>query len=144
MTIHFTVPGEPKGKGRPKFNHYTRTAYTPKDTEEYEQRVRAAYFAATPGNPGFEKSALCVEIVAFFGMPRNIRRDLATAMLAGDVKPTKKPDSDNILKIICDALNKFAYMDDAQVVHATVKKRWAEIPRVEVTLYDAGEVKGHE
>jgi Holliday junction resolvase RusA-like endonuclease len=55
-------------------------------------------------------------------------------MLDGIVRPTKKPDFDNIGKIICDALNKIAYDDDSQIVEANIYKVYADIPRVEVTL----------
>ena len=38
--------------------------------------------------------------------------------------PMKKPDADNIAKIVLDSLNKIAYEDDKQVVELTVIKRW--------------------
>lgn len=40
--------------------------------------------------------------------------------------PLKKPDSDNIAKIVLDSLNKIAFDDDAQVVELTVVKKWTE------------------
>ena len=36
----------------------------------------------------------------------------------------KKPDADNVAKIVLDSLNKIAYEDDKQVVELTVIKRW--------------------
>ena len=36
----------------------------------------------------------------------------------------KKPDCDNVVKIVLDSLNKIAYDDDKQVVELTVLKRW--------------------
>ena len=39
-SVSFTVLGEPTGKGRPKFNSYTRSAYTPKKTVNYETWVK--------------------------------------------------------------------------------------------------------
>lgn len=39
--------------------------------------------------------------------------------------PTCKPDFDNIIKLIADALNGKAYVDDAHIAHAVVVKRWA-------------------
>lgn len=49
--------------------------------------------------------------------------------------PTKKPDADNVSKIILDALNGLAYHDDSQVVELTVKKKFALYPRVDVVLW---------
>ena len=40
--------------------------------------------------------------------------------------PLKKPDSDNIAKIVLDSVNKIAFDDDAQVVELTVVKKWTE------------------
>ena len=34
-------------------------------------------------------------------------------MFKGEMLPTKKPDVDNIIKIILDSLNGLAYKDDA-------------------------------
>ena len=55
-------------------------------------------------------------------------------MAKGEIRPTVKPDWDNIGKIISDALNGIAYKDDAQVVSCTVEKRYSNTPCVEVWL----------
>ena len=55
-------------------------------------------------------------------------------MLGGDIRPTKKPDMDNVIKIIADALNKIAYRDDTQIVDCQVRKFYSEKPRVEVMI----------
>ena len=47
---------------------------------------------------------------------------------------TKKPDSDNIIKIVLDGLNKVAYHDDAQICKLSFEKRYSKIPRVEVKI----------
>lgn len=47
---------------------------------------------------------------------------------------TKKPDSDNIIKIVLDGLNKVAYHDDAQICKLSFEKKYSEIPRVEVKI----------
>ena len=56
-------------------------------------------------------------------------------MLNNEINVTKKPDCDNIAKIILDSLNKIAYHDDSQVVDLHVNKRYAEMPYVYVELY---------
>ena len=55
-------------------------------------------------------------------------------MLEHKIRPTKKPDWDNIGKIICDSLNKVAYRDDSVVVDAQVRKFYSENPRVDVSI----------
>ena len=56
-------------------------------------------------------------------------------MIKGNLNPIKKPDCDNVLKIIADSLNQIAYKDDAQIVESIVKKRYAEVPQTEVRIY---------
>ncbi|WP_332834903.1 RusA family crossover junction endodeoxyribonuclease [Clostridium perfringens] len=41
-------------------------------------------------------------------------------------KPTKKPDVDNIAKIILDSLNGVAYKDDSQIVDIRIIKKYTE------------------
>lgn len=55
-------------------------------------------------------------------------------MLTGEIRPTKKPDWDNIGKVVCDALNKIAYDDDSCIVDGAVHKWYSEEPRVVVEL----------
>ena len=55
-------------------------------------------------------------------------------MRTGQLRPTKRPDMDNIVKIVADSLNKVAYHDDAQVVSTTIEKWYGTIPRVEVSI----------
>lgn len=55
-------------------------------------------------------------------------------MLKGDILPTKKPDSDNIIKIILDALNGVCYHDDAQIYSINFEKKYAEIPETKIII----------
>ena len=46
----------------------------------------------------------------------------------------KKPDGDNILKVVCDALNGLAYRDDIQLAEKHIYKEYAEKARLEIVL----------
>ena len=46
-------------------------------------------------------------------------------MLENIVSPTKKPDIDNIVKVVLDAMNKFAFKDDTQIVKLEVEKLYS-------------------
>ena len=140
MTVTFKVPGEPVGKGRPRFARVGDSVktYTPRETQAYEERVRTAYRAA--GGPHMGDRALCVRITAYCPIPASVSKARRLAMARGFELPTKKPDCDNVMKVVCDALNGCAYDDDKQIVSAVVLKKYAEIPRVEIMLYDGEEV----
>ena len=58
-------------------------------------------------------------------------------MRARLLRPTLKPDYDNIAKIIADSLNGIAYRDDAQIVDGYVRKFYSDKPRVVVTIQEA-------
>ena len=61
----------------------------------------------------------------------------AQLMRERKIRPMKKPDFDNIGKIVCDSLNDIAYHDDAQIVDAQVRKFFSDDPRVVVTIQEA-------
>lgn len=121
----FEIPGEPKGKARPRFTRTGHT-YTPQKTASYENLAvlcfRQAYPNTAPIVAGVEVTAY---ITAYYQPPQRTSRKKLQAMAVGSVKPTKKPDCDNIAKIILDALNGTAYHDDAQVTSLHVEKRYA-------------------
>lgn len=136
--IALTIPGKPQGKARPRFNSATRTTYTPKQTQNYEDLVRACYNQKY----AFQKEELAGEIVAkitaFFPIPRSTRKSDKELMIAGILRPTTKPDIDNVIKAVLDALNGYAYKDDSAVVKVIAEKRYSENPRVEVMLANGG------
>ena len=74
-------------------------------------------------------------IKAFMGIPASAWKKKREQMIFGEIKPTKKPDWDNIGKLVTDALNGIAWHDDAQIVKSTVIKVYtADKPRIEVTI----------
>lgn len=75
-----------------------------------------------------------VNIMAYFGIPKSTSKKKTALMLNGFINPTKKPDADNIAKIILDSLNGIAFHDDSQIVRLVVEKRYSNNPRVELTL----------
>lgn len=106
MKIQFTVPGPPQGKARPRFAK-SRT-YTPQNTVAYEKLVRVKYRSAAIGVVPAE-GAVSVTVLACYPIPKSASKAQRVKMLTGALKPTKKPDADNVAKIICDALNGLAY-----------------------------------
>lgn len=114
-----TVRGPLRGKGRPRFVRATGGAYTPAPTTSAEQRIQAAAHAegVTPLD-GFVR----VHVLAVGGVPKSWSKRKAALALA-DHYDARKPDADNVLKLVLDALNKVAWHDDVQVVDARVERR---------------------
>ena len=129
----FTVPGEPKGKGRPRFTRFS-APYTPESTVSYEEKVRLAFWEKCGTELINRDIPLTLEITAIFAVPESTSKKRRTQMLAWAILPTKKPDADNIAKIIADALNGVAWHDDAQITEMTVRKVYGENPEVRVRI----------
>lgn len=146
MEVKFTVYGPPKGKGRPRFSirksgngKAFAGARTPDETVLYENQIKMEYRQSN-GQLRFPDDAQLVLIVkAYYEIPKNVSKKRREKMLLCDIRPTKKPDWDNIGKVASDALNGIAYRDDAQIVEAIVGKYYSETPRLEVTIKEAHE-----
>lgn len=122
--MKFTVYGKPQGKARPRFTRQGR-AYTPEKTVYYETQIRQAYINAG-GELISDSAPILICITACFKKAKSNKMP----------SPTLKPDTDNIAKAVCDALNSVAYKDDKQITCLTVDKVWAEdgIERVEIEV----------
>lgn len=146
MTVTFTVLGEPTGKGRPRFarnDPYVRT-YTPDKTVVYENLVRIEYERQCKAYRFEDTAYLDMRIYAYYGIPKSVSKKKRAAMLAGEIRPAKKPDMDNVIKAIADALNNVAYKDDTQIVDTMIRKFYAEQPMVKVVLRTAEKIKRTE
>lgn len=132
----FEIVGNPMGKQRPKFSragNFVRT-YTPKETVNYEQWVKMCYIEA--GGKHLGSGPIGIELLVYYKIPKSFNKTKQQQALDGTIKPTVKPDCDNVLKIICDSLNGIAYDDDKQIVTAVVNKHYAYEPSVLVNIYN--------
>lgn len=135
--IEFTVAGEPVAQGRPRFS--TRgnfvKAYDPAKSKDYKAYVKLVAAAAMK-----ERSlkpldgAIAVSVRAYVSVPKSKSKKFRENALKGLERPTKKPDCDNIAKILLDAMTGIAYEDDKQIVKLSVEKYYDEVPRVEVAI----------
>lgn len=138
MKLSIIIPGQPKGKARARTCKTGRT-YTPENTVLYENLIKTIFLNQYGArwkikSTGDQKTALKMELYAGYQIPKSFSKKDRIAALSGDLLPTKKPDSDNIAKVVADALNGIAYDDDAQITDLTVMKRYTENPCVKVTI----------
>lgn len=130
----FVILGEPCGKGRPRFSTKTGRTYTPQKTQNYENLVKMQY-ALDFGVDRFpDKAMLDMSIMAYYGIPKSASKKKQEEMRLGIVRPIKKPDMDNVVKIIADSLNGVAYHDDTQIVDCLCRKFYSDSPRVIVRI----------
>jgi len=126
--MKFIIPGEPKAKAR----HRTSNghSYTPESTALYENWIKQCYI--TSENKERLEGQIEARIKAFFSIPKSTSKTKRSQMLSGEIRPTKKPDTDNIAKCVLDACNNLAYKDDSQIVKLVVEKYYGDDPRLEV------------
>lgn len=136
MQVKFVVPGEPQGKGRVRFSvrNGKINTRTPDKTALYENKVSTEYTNQCGDWRFADDSQLFMRVTAYYTIPKSASKKRREQMLDGKIRPTKKPDADNVLKVVADSLNTIAYRDDAQIVCVVVNKYYAEQPRVEVEI----------
>ena len=119
--MDFIVDGKPQGKQRPRFSRISKTVYTPNKTAKYEKQIAKAY--TDSGGRYIPKGCyVSVTVHAFFPVPKSYSKKRREDCLERVLRPDKKPDMDNILKVVLDALNEVAYEDDKQVVELIGRK----------------------
>ena len=138
--VELTILGEPFGKQRPRViarGKGASRAFTPQKTVNYENYIKLLYRQKYKNFKFEDKVPLYVQITAFYKIPPSKPKYIKGLMFKGEMLPTKKPDVDNIIKIILDSLNGLAYKDDAQIVACTCQKLYVNDdnePRVEVKI----------
>ena len=133
----FTIPGEPRGKGRPRFarmGNFVKT-YTDAKTASYEDQIRF-YALKTMGSTEPIKRPVGVYIHIRVGVPKSYSKKRTEDCLSGLERPTKKPDWDNVAKSVCDGMNGIVFDDDTQVVDAHVTKVYNAEAGVDVMVQE--------
>jgi len=119
--IEFFVPGIP--------GHYT-----PRKTENYESLIRDAFRAASPHWRRPHEGPIFLEAIVIFPIPKSWpkwKRELAESV---GLAHTTRPDCDNIVKAVTDALNAVAFRDDRQVATAVIQKVYGACPGLKVKI----------
>ena len=133
MGIVFEVPGEPRGKGRPRFTRDGHP-YTDSETRAYEKKI-VAYYRQALGAFRWPDSAFeAVEVTAYYQIPKSATKAAMAGRQDGTILPSRKPDIDNVLKIVLDALNGVAYKDDSRVVSVSGRKSYGITPKLMIEM----------
>ncbi len=129
----FEVIGQPQGKQRARvtIRGGFAKAYTPEKTASYENLIMLSFVTALHGNKTpFWECPLEIKIKAFYAIPKSFSKKKQQAAIDSQIRPTTKPDIDNVVKCVCDALNKVAYKDDTQVIRLSAEKYYGDEPKL--------------
>ena len=135
MSYVISVPGEVRGKGRPRFGN-GRT-FTDSKTLNAEAWVR--HCAIEQVGQVLLTGPLVFSMAITVGIPASWSKRKQADAMAGIIRPTGKPDADNSVKLACDALNKVVWLDDSQLVDVRVTKHYGASPRAVLTVQPLAE-----
>lgn len=137
-----TILGEPVGQGRPRavrMGGFVRVHAAPKSASWEAiaaQQIRAAWLGEREDRP-HHNEPVHVRIAAYRSRPKSLRKSDGMGVLWS----TSKPDVDNIVKSVCDALVKAGVLrDDVLVVSLAARSFIAaegQPARVEVEMREA-------
>ena len=132
--MKFFIPGNPIGKGRPRSvvrGGYV-SHYTPKKTRAEETRLRTEAKIHGPDVP--YTGPLAVNLRFQMPIPKQTTKKQRALIESGLSFHTKKPDLDNLIKLILDALNEVIWQDDKQIVRLTTEKEYDNQPGIWVEV----------
>ncbi|MEM1505952.1 RusA family crossover junction endodeoxyribonuclease [Domibacillus sp. 8LH] len=133
--IQFTVYGEPVAQGRPRAGKDwsgNTVLYDPAKSRNFKEYVKVVAAQHRPDK--LLEGPLQVTVKVYKPVLKRFSKKKLAEAEAGTLRPVTKPDVDNYVKGIKDALNKVIWNDDSQVVDLTVSKFYSESPRVEVLV----------
>ena len=125
--IELVIPIDPVPKGRPRTayrNGVVRT-YTPERTEVAQETI-VAYL--------HQDKDQCFATHIPVKLTCTFWRHKSKWLPKRESMPFRKPDLDNFLKLVMDAMNGLLVADDAQITTIEMKKRWSANGEGYITL----------
>lgn len=135
MRISFKVPGIPIAKGRPRFRRFGKfvSTYTPAKTAAAEKELVENIINYKPETP--IAGPIHLDITFFMPIPKSTSKRNAELMRQEQETPhIKRPDLDNLVKLVKDALNGIFWIDDSQIFSMNVSKIYSDSPATEITI----------
>lgn len=114
---------DPVAKARPRWSN--GRVYTPTKTMNAENMIRKAWKKA-----GGEMihGPVAVSISFLLATPKAWSKAKKELAQEHEILPLKKPDVDNLVKTVLDALNGLAYDDDKQIIELSASKHYNTYP----------------
>lgn len=121
--VKFTIPGEPVAQGRPRFSTHGgfARAYDPKKSRDGKSVVKLCARDAVEESGLIEPLSGPLVMKVQFGIPLPKSAYRKRTPVARSWR-TKKPDLDNLLKLVKDACSGIIYLDDNQISRIVAEK----------------------
>jgi Holliday junction resolvase RusA-like endonuclease len=135
MKIEISIPGKPETQQRHR--HFSRGkfhgSYDPNVNDK--QDFLAIVYNKSPEKPLDQPLGLSVKF--YFPRPKNhYGTGKKSTILKSDAPffHTSKPDADNCIKLITDAMNTVFYRDDSLICALEAVKLYSDTPRTEILI----------
>ena len=107
---------------RPRFSRFG--TYNPKNYTEYKKMF---LLLAKASSKEHFKGAISLEVVFYMPIPASLSKKKQSELIGKH--HIKKPDADNLLKTVKDALEGTFYKNDSQICDIQMKKIYSDKPR---------------
>ena len=140
--IELVVYGNPVAQGRPRFSRqggFVRT-YDPAKSKDYKAQIRLELqpLLSRPEFSPIDRDCR-LSLTVYRAIPKSFSKKNWQEALSGKIRPTTKPDTDNYVKGVLDALNGVILKDDSIVCELTAQKLYSDKPRIEVVIEERGQ-----
>lgn len=127
MMVEFVVPIVPIGKARARVT--SRGTFTPTKTRNAEAAIALIAKGAMRGRQ-IAAGRVIAAVEAVMPIPASWSKAKRQDAISSVIRPTGRPDADNISKLVLDACNGIVYADDSQIVDLTVTKFYGIAPSI--------------
>ncbi len=136
--VEICVMGQPVAQGRPKFSRICGhvTAYDPEKSKNYKALVRSEAQRVYEMDKNFAPidGPCYMTLTVGRSVPKSWSKKMKAMAIKGEIRPTSKPDLDNYLKGILDAINTVIVKDDSRVIGINAIKIYQTNPGVDIVI----------
>ena len=130
--IRLMIKGIPIRKGRPRFTR-TGHVYTPQATRQAERAIADAWIQSTNARAP-HNGPIMIHLQFVFTPPASWPKWKREQAAGGRILHTTKPDVDNLAKLVLDALNGHAWIDDSQISCTIATKHYGIEARTQISI----------
>jgi Holliday junction resolvase RusA-like endonuclease len=137
LVAEFTVPGPPVPWARPRIGKSGGRRHfmtSPKDAA-HRQDIALCFAGGALKPTHVLTEPVELEVFFLLPIPPSTSKVRAEWMRTGRILPTGKPDVDNLVKSVKDALSGLCFSDDALVTDVVARKRYSVDPRTDVRVF---------
>ncbi|ADH03135.1 gp54 [Brochothrix phage BL3] len=134
MKLTFDI--EPVAQGRPRFSSFGKhmRAYDPPKSMYFKEQIKLMARKMLP--EGYEPISEPVRVFMTFcrPLPKTLTKLNRQAHEQGKFYPRTRPDVDNYVKGLLDALSGIVYTDDNIIIQITADKKYSDKGRIEFEI----------